>query len=348
MVKVLDEFRKRLDDVMIKAFGHRVVLFGYGYSGRFLEWYAEYYHSIKVDFIIKEGYAKDIPYEFPIFRDSLFEFNYMDVKNALVWLAIPEDEEVKRKLEEAGYIKDKTYFNFLEIVYGKDYICTESEEKDIFTRKKTGIRDVQFMEWLEYVYDCNFVTAIESKDFVEGIAGGHSYRISTQKEIFPILDKCHCMPKDGDGIFDFGCGKGGAMIAFLDYGFQKIGGVEYEAPIYEELVANFRKLGIGLNDHKNIICIHGDAGKITAELDDYNWFYYFDPFGNPVFEQTISNICDSLKRKPRKIHIININPRFSDAILSSGCFELTNQFLATTRQKVVNIFVSKREYEPKV
>lgn len=346
MLKVLDEFRKRLDDVMLKAFGHRVVLYGYGYSGRFLAWYAEYYHSIKVDFVVKEGYARDIPYEFPIFRDSLFNYNYMDVKDAFVWLSIPEDEDVKRRLEKAGYIKDKTYFNFLEIIFGKDYICEESEEKDVFTRKKTGVRDVQFMEWLEYMYDCNFVTAIDSRDFVEGIEGAYSYRISTQKEIFPILDKCHCMPKESDGIFDFGCGKGGAMVSFLDYGFERVGGVEYETKIYDELVSNFQKLGIDLKENQNIACIHGDAAKIKTELDAYNWFFYFDPFGNPVFAQTISNICDSLRRKPRKIHIIDINPRFHDLILNSGCFELTNQFWIATRQKVVDVFVSKREYEP--
>lgn len=345
MLKVLEEFRNRLDDVMRKTFGHRVVLYGYGYSGRFLEWYAEYYHSIKVDFVIREGYARDIPYEFPIFRDSLFCFDYMDVKDALVWLAIPEDEGVKRKLEAAGYIKNKTYFNFVEIIFGSNYICAECEGNDVFSRKKTGVRDVQFMEWLEYVYDCNFVTAIDSKDFVDRSEGAHSYRTTTQKEVFPILDKCHCVPQEGDGIFDFGCGKGGALVSFLDYGFRKVGGVEYETKIYDELVSNFRKLGIVQGDNQDITCIHGDAAKITTELDAYNWFYYFDPFDKPIFAQTINNIRDSLKRRPRKINIICINPRFYDVVLDSGCFELTNQFLVPMRQKVVDIFVTKREYE---
>ncbi len=70
------------------------------------------------------------------------------------------------------------------------------------------------MEWLEYVYDCNFVTAIDRSNFKEAQEGGHSYRVTTQKEIFPILDKCHCQPQKNDSIFDFGCGKGGAMISF--------------------------------------------------------------------------------------------------------------------------------------
>lgn len=54
MLKVFENFREKLDDIIVKCFGRRVILYGYGYSERFLEWYAEYYHSIKVDFIITD------------------------------------------------------------------------------------------------------------------------------------------------------------------------------------------------------------------------------------------------------------------------------------------------------
>lgn len=55
MLKVFEEFRDKLDDVMLKAFGHRIVLWGYGYTGRFLAWYAEYYHGLTVDYIIEDN-----------------------------------------------------------------------------------------------------------------------------------------------------------------------------------------------------------------------------------------------------------------------------------------------------
>ena len=197
MLKVFDEFREKLDHVMLKAFGKRVLLWGYGYTGRFLEWYADYYHSIKMDYIITEDWSSGVPYNFPLFRDSLFDFDYMDVKNAVVWLAIPEETSVKEKLKQGGYEKGNTYHNFLEIIYGNEYICSEIDTEDIYRKRKTGLRDVQFMEWLEYMYGCNFVTAINSVYFESGMSGAHSYRITTQKEIFPILDKCHCIPQGG-------------------------------------------------------------------------------------------------------------------------------------------------------
>lgn len=107
------------------------------------------------------------------------------------------------------------------------------------------------------------------------------------------------------------------------------------------MLSNFYNLGI---DTKNTVsCIYGDATKITEALDDYNWFYYFDPFEKDMFVATINNICESLKRKPRKVTVININPTFHDVVLQSGCFMLTNQFTVDMRQRVVDIFISSTE-----
>lgn len=343
---MFDDFREKLDNIMIKTLeeGRRVVLYGYGRTGQFLEWYAEYYHSIEMDYIITVESTR-IPNNFPLFRDSLLDFNYKGVKDAIIWLAVPADEKLEYRLEAAGYIKWKTYFPFYEAVYENDYIINEVEkQQDVYFKKKRGIRDIQFMEYLEYAYGCNLVETIWSKDFEGGANGKHSYVITTEKEIFPILDKCHCIPQENDAIFDFGCGKGGALIAFLNYGFKKVGGVEFEKKIYEILVLNFNKIGISLEGN-TLLCINGDAVTIKSELDDYNWFYYFDPFDREIFEKTIKNIEESLKRNPRKIHIININPKFYDVILQDGFFVLTNQFEIATRQKVVDVFVTKKEFE---
>ena len=343
MLQIFKEFREKLDSIILNAFGHRIVLWGYGYTGRFIEWYADYYHSLTVDFIIEDNWPLSMPYEFSLFRSSLFDFQYKDVKDAIIWLTIPESNDISDKLREKGYIKDKDYFSFLEFIYGNNYINDDKKIDNIFRQRKQGIRDVQFMEWLEFHYNCNFVTAIASSYFENKDCGAHKYSVTTQKEIFPILDKCHCLPRDTDAIFDFGCGKGGAMISFLDYGFKKVGGVEFEKNIYEVMIDNFKNLKIDME--KTASCIYGDAIDIKEELDEYNWFYYFDPFDKNIFEVTINNICNSLKRKPRKINIININPSYYEVVISSGYFYLTNQFCISMRQKVVDIFTTKKEFE---
>lgn len=111
----------------------------------------------------------------------------------------------------------------------------------MFTKKKTGIHDVQFMEYLECFYGCNFVTSVNKEYLTEG---AHNYASSAQMEIFPILDKYHMFLTKEDAIFDFGCGKGGAMLTFLDYGFTKAGGVEFSKQLYSEANENFNKLKI--------------------------------------------------------------------------------------------------------
>lgn len=130
------------------------------------------------------------------------------------------------------------------------------------------------------------------------------------------------------------------MISFLDYGFQRVGGVEYADNVYEILVSNFERLGI-LPENKQVNCIHGDVASIKRELDEYNWFYFFDPFEENLFNQGIDNICESVERYPRKVSIINFLPRFHKKIINTGKFVLTNQFDIMTRQRVVSVFVTK-------
>lgn len=336
MLEIFTEFREKLDKVMVQAFGKRIVLYGYGYTGQFLEWYANYYHSLKIDFIISDEWNSKIPYTFPVFRESLFDFDYMDVKDAIVWVAVPMEDKIKEMLESKGYVENKTYYSFVNMIYGDNYLNNVQTSTDVFFRKKTGSRDVQFMEYLEHVYGCNFVMAISKDNFADKVNYAHSYRITTQKEIFPILDKCHCIPSNEDAIFDFGCGKGGALISFLDYGFKHVGGVEYEERIYETLIDNLTRL----NMKDKVICYRGNAADMDVELDAYNWFYFFDPFDRPLFERVIGHICDSIVRYPRKVNIININPKYHQVIIDSGKFILTNQFCVEMRQKVVDIFVS--------
>lgn len=332
MLKVLEEFRDRLDEVMCQCMDKRIVIYGYGYSGRFVAWYAEYYHSMKPDYIITEEYSNTIPYELPLFRSSLFDFDYKDVKNAIVWLCTAETKESRGRLTAHGYVKNKTYFDMNEIVYGEGYDRAAADT------------NVQLMRFLEQKYGCDLVNPIAVAQFTNVIEGMHPCVNATQKEMFPLLDRCHYIPQKGDGIFDFGCGKGAAMLSFLDYGFPKVGGVEYADNVYEILVSNFEKIGMQPNG-REVICIHGDAALVKEELDEYNWFLICDPFTEKTFQKVIDNICESIERKKRKIHIINILPRYHQYIKDTGKFVLTNQFDILTRQRVVHLYVSKGKSE---
>ena len=121
-------------------------------------------------------------------------------------------------------------------MYGDD-IDWPDIKTDVFNQRKTGRRDIQFLEYLEWKYDCNFVTRIETDSFSDVKEGqGAAFSANTQKELFEIMDNIHYRPNENDAIIDVGCGKGGAMLSFLDYGFKKVGGIEYETGLYDVIV----------------------------------------------------------------------------------------------------------------
>lgn len=342
MIDILNDFRRKLDEAMLKCMHKRVAIYGYdSYTGRFLKWYAKYYHGIEVDFLISEDMSTGRGYELEIFRPSVLDFGYRDIKDAIIWMAQPMTSELSAYMEKRGYYKgDSTsrLIDFYDIIYGSDLYSAIENNSDIYQKRKTGKRDIQFLEWLEWKYGCNFIQPIAKEHFQDVDKHGSRYSCSTQKEIFPILDRCHIHPSNDDGIFDFGCGKGGAMISFLDYGFKNVGGVEYEKGTFEVAKNNFSLLNI---DNVELVC--GDAREITETLDKYNYFYFFFPFDREIFEVVINNIKASYLRKPRKMHIIYYTAMEYDFIESTGIFRLVNQFTVDSRQRVVGIFDSYEE-----
>ena len=338
MLSQLQPFRDALDDIMWKAMHDRVLLYGYDtYTGRFLKWYAEYYHGITVDWLVSEDMSTGRGYDREIFRPSVLDFGYKDVRNAIVWVAQPMTDDLRARLEARGYVEGETYFDFYKAIYGDDVSSENHNDRyDAFHQRKAGKRDIQFIEWLEWKYDCNFIMPIAKDNFENVDEHGARYSISTQKEIFPMLDKCHVCLRGGDRILDFGCGKGGALLSFLDYGFDHVGGVEYEKKTYDVAQENVGKLGL----QDRITLINDDARNVKEQLDDYNWFYFFFPFDKVVFETVIGNIKDSYLRKHRKIRLIYFTAMDYGFIEDTGVFRLTTQFTVDSRQRVVGIFES--------
>jgi len=333
MLDLFKDFRKRLDEFMIPCINKRVCLYGYGRTGQFLEWYADYYHGIRVDYIVREHKETNIPYSFGTFAPSVFDFDYKDLKDAIVWIAFHDSQKAKEELESLGYRADETYYDCLSKIYGNDIFHAKDNSIGGFYRRKTANRDIQFFDYLEYKYDCNFLQDIGRDEYENREKCVVGYKVTAMREIFSILDKCHCIPGENDSIIDFGCGKGAALLAFLDYGFKQVCGIELERRMYDIAKTNFEKMG--LQDRAELV--YGDFCELAEQLDEYNWFYNF-LVGGDFYETILSHICDSLRRKPRKVTIIVRNP-FAHKIFEKYGFILTNQFELDTRQRVVNIYI---------
>lgn len=333
MMQQLSPFRRILSSLMIPHIKERITLYGYGYTGRFLQWYAEYYHGIKIDYIVSLDMTTGHGYEQEIFREGVFNIDFKDIGKSKIWMAVPLTEERRNFFKNCGYTNGDLV-DFYSEIYGDD-IYWENIDDNVFLNRKQGLRDIQFLEFLEWKYGCNFLSMVNNSNLKVAGGGGAAYRATTQKELFEILDRCHVVPSEEDYFFDFGCGKGAAIVSLLDYGFSHGGGVEYEPELYKILMDNLQRLEISKDC---VECIQGDAGLLEKELDKYNWFYFWAPFNESVFERVLKHLGESIVRQKRQVTIIYSNPQCHRLFEESKSFRLVNQFTIPTRQRVVNVY----------
>jgi Methyltransferase domain len=123
-----------------------------------------------------------------------------------------------------------------------------------------------------------------------------------------------------DAIVDFGSGKGGALITLSRYPFSKITGIELSPELVAIAKDNLKKLNI--TTISMIIC---DAATFT-DLEEYNYFYFFNPFPCNVMSAVVQNISSSLITRPRKAVIIYFNPECHDVVITDSPFVKIKEF----------------------
>ena len=96
MLPILGEFRECLDNIMIQSIHSSILLYGYeSYTGRFIKWYAEYYHNIKIDYLVSTDMSRGRAYDSEIFRPSVIDFNYRNVRQAVIWVTEPMTQNLR-------------------------------------------------------------------------------------------------------------------------------------------------------------------------------------------------------------------------------------------------------------
>lgn len=134
-----------------------------------------------------------------------------------------------------------------------------------------------------------------------------------------LYDQLACVDVEKfPNFFDVGCGKGYVLWKTKKYGFQKVGGVEYDEKLYKTCMKNMKKLK--LTDGVSVTC--GDA-RDYAHYGDYDVFYFFNPFKDEVMHTVMEKIIQQCRGK--EIMIIYYRPRFTSAIDDSGYFTLVKE-----------------------
>ena len=192
MDNLLDEFNTRMNQVLRNANGKKIIIWGFGYSGRFLVHYLKRKNRI-VDYIIDDNLS--FPEKLHVFKSTILE--ELDGRDCFVICCFDKEGAAEEILNERGFIKDKSYV-WLKEKLGKDY---------------TG--KICYYSWLDYYYGTDIG---EPKYNQRGDNVFYSY--GSDYALVDVLDN---FVISGESIFDYGVGKGGTLIMFYDRGASKVG-----------------------------------------------------------------------------------------------------------------------------
>ena len=202
---------KEFDQFVRKMFyftnGKNIVLWGYDSNGLFIQHLFERVNR-KIEYIVDDI---SIHPKVSIMRSAEIKFITPDIY--VVIIAGKPNMEKDRFLEEKGFREDISY------IYAGKWLYAEVDYNDIW-------ENVSYYGYLEKKFD---VDILEKKtiDKIErpredclNYAPGMGYPLVDVLDNFTFTNN--------DAVFDFGCGKGGALLLFKKGGVRKLGGVEYD------------------------------------------------------------------------------------------------------------------------
>ncbi|MCM1231271.1 MAG: class I SAM-dependent methyltransferase [Ruminococcus flavefaciens] len=314
-----NEFRKMLDDKLMKFLKNNILIYGCNRGGDFIKWYFKFYHNKDIKAVIDRWELSPlgtIPH--------LWNLYYIYDENDIIINATPKDiiaefNDTEENWEKTRY-KQTQIYNLWEQLYSRNKINGE-------------VPEITYYDWLEYKYDIDLLMPIKRKHTELDYA--HGYFPTDFRIFMDALKKYHKEIKN-ESIFDIGCGKGSGIISLLAAGeWKKIGAIEYTEYIYDIMDSNLNKLQLShqliklgekhyKQEESGIICYKGDATALNEEFDEYTWFFLFNPFTWETMEIVFENICKSLKRFPRKIHIFYAEPITHQMIIDSRLFKVSD------------------------
>lgn len=157
----------------------------------------------------------------------------------------------------------------------------------------------------------------------------HGYSMTDAEDMKRML---RSLPVDtGNASFlDVGCGKGMCMKCAVESGYQKVAGLDLDEHLLEIARRNMQKLRM------DVSCIHANAVEFTGYAD-YDVFYFYNPFGRPVFEQVIQKLKDSQSERNRELWVVYYHPVFGELFENAG-FTLENEVHDRTRDTTTRFY----------
>lgn len=304
-MKTMEKFDTKISEIIRKCEGKNVILYGYGESGQFLEWYFGRIYGKQFMCVIDDTMC--IPGR-SIQRTIILE--YIDPDETMILSSIEKSAVPVislARMEACGY--------------------TEGENLLFLTDEIAPIQ-FSFYDWMEHDCGVDLKTKVETKDFDYEAGNATASGPSRQRSLFDI---CKIPGMVKEPVLDFGCGKGAALAIMLAAGIKEAAGIEKSQKLSDTARSNLNKIGGELVEIFTL-----DATEATDLLDRYNTFYLYDPFRGDTFRKVIDHIEDSVRRTKRHVRIIYANPWLHKEVEKNGIFRLTKQVNSEFFLNIVN------------
>lgn len=286
----------------------KIIIWGLGNAGIFLHYLIRDFDGrLDVEYFIDEKMVLAPDFEGRVCRSTLLE--YIDSRDYMILSTIKNSKEIHEKLLGCGYEPGRNLFDVYGQI-GESYID--------FLQKKYG--DIEFGNVWKNEMEQDF-----GKDCNEHSPFG---RFCVDR----VFDEINALDDD-IRFFDFGAGKGAALILAYMAGITELGGVEIESRIYRQACHNLKRLGI----HCRLL--NQDARE--CEIGEYNCFFFYNPFTGRIFKDVINRIQASYVKNRRKIYIVYGNPFCHRSVVEDGYFELYKQVRTNLYDPLLNIYTTK-------
>ena len=121
-------------------------------------------------------------------------------------------------------------------------------------------------------------------------------------------------------FLDIGCGKGRALCVAAGHQVPQVTGIDFSKELCQQATINLGKISKNFPALQYKI-INNDAFYFDIP-DDVDCIFLFNPFDEIIMKGVLENINKSLKRSPRLLHIVYLNPLYKDLFTGKGFKEI--------------------------
>ena len=171
------------------------------------------------------------------------------------------------------------------------------------------------------VLDRGLDTAEQSQE-PEHLHGERTHYVPSAWHVLPRALH-HLGVSDQDTFVDFGCGKGRVLHQAARRPFRRVVGVEISPVLAAAARAG---LAARRRQHRcrDVEVVVADAAEFPVP-DDMTIAYLFDPFAHGTLDAVLEGIVESIDRRPRRVRLIYVNPRWAAQVLATGRFRLVTE-----------------------